>query len=236
MADVYGLFWRLAVVVEGPADPTTGYLCDIKHLDGLLRGPVAGSLQKCLGESPDFSLAAVARGLHRCWGLSDEDCPWPARPVRFEIGISPFTCLFVEAETENMVKLTQSFEFSAAHRLACVGLSDDENRKLFGKCSNSQGHGHNYVLEVTVAGVPADGRGTVTDLARLDRIVRERVIEPFDHRNLNVECSEFATLNPTVENIARVIWRRLSDAMEPGLLSGVRVWETPKTYAEYTGE
>ena len=135
-----------------------------------------------------------------------------------------------------MVLLTQSFEFSASHRLSCEGLTDEDNRRLFGKCSNPNGHGHNYVLEVTIAGDPDFRTGVVIDIAALDRIVGERVIEPLDHKNLNVECPEFASLNPTVENIARVIFRRLSDALGDRRLVSVRVWETPKTYAEYAGE
>src|SRR3990172_6552708 len=101
-----------------------------------------------------------------------------------------------------MIHLTQAFEFAAAHRLSCEGLSDAENQRLFGKCSNPHGHGHNYLLEVTVAGPADDRTGTLVDLARLDRTVRERIIDPFDHKNLNLECPDFARLNPTVENIA----------------------------------
>ena len=134
-----------------------------------------------------------------------------------------------------MMRLTQSFEFSAAHRLFCAELSDAENRRLFGKCSNPNGHGHNYVLEVTVCGTHGSDKGTVTDIGHIDRVVLERVIEPFDHKNLNLECPEFAQLNPSVENIARVIWDRLNGAFTGCRLASVRVWETPKTCAEYTG-
>ena len=135
-----------------------------------------------------------------------------------------------------MMRLTQSFEFSAAHRLFSAELSDAENRRLFGKCSNPNGHGHNYVVEVTVCGTNSADKGTVTDVGHIDRVVLERVIEPFDHKNLNLECPEFAQLNPSVENIARVIWDRLKGAFAGCRLASVRVWETPKTCAEYTGD
>ena len=133
-----------------------------------------------------------------------------------------------------MVRLTRSFEFSAAHRLYCEDFTDEENRRMFGKCSNPHGHGHNYVLEVTVGGTPEE-IGTVIDPPHLDEIVNERVIEPFDHKNLNVECDDFKALNPSVENIARAIWKRLEGVFEGCELVSVRVWETPKTYAEYAG-
>jgi len=154
--------------------------------------------------------------------------PSSLRLISADLRLSPFTRLTAGKETR-VVLLTQSYEFSASHRLSCVGLSDVENFQLFGKCSNPNGHGHNYLLEITVA---ADGAGIRSSLTDLDRKVKTYVIEPFDHKNLNLECSEFADLNPTVENIAQVIFDRLEKALTPLRLSSVRVWETAKTYAE----
>jgi 6-pyruvoyltetrahydropterin/6-carboxytetrahydropterin synthase len=153
-----------------------------------------------------------------------------------EFFVSPYARFFVSSGVGDMVGLTRSFEFSAAHRLGCPDLSDEENRRLFGKCSHPGGHGHNYVLEVTVRGTPSRETGLIVALSRLDAIVKARVVDAFDHKNLNVDCAEFAELNPTVENIARVIWRRLHGALDPVELAVVRVWETPKTCAEYSGE
>lgn len=134
-----------------------------------------------------------------------------------------------------MIRLTQSFEFAAAHRLYCPELDDQENQRLFGKCSNPNGHGHNYVLEVTVGGEPDEATGTIVDPPHFERTVNQRVIERFDHKHLNLDCAEFQSLNPSVENIARVIWDRLDGGFERCRLLGIRVWETPKTYAEYCG-
>ena len=134
-----------------------------------------------------------------------------------------------------MVRLTQSFEFSASHRLHSESLSEEQNQVVFGKCANPNGHGHNYVLEVTICGTPDEPSGTLTDLPRFERIVKERVIDRFDHKYLNLDCTEFRSLNPSVENIARVIWQRLEGALAPSTLASVRVWETPKTCAECTG-
>jgi 6-pyruvoyltetrahydropterin/6-carboxytetrahydropterin synthase len=96
------------------------------------------------------------------------------------------------------------------------------------------------VLEVTVIGEPGSQAGATgygaTNLPQLDRVVRERVIEPLDHKNLNAECSDFRSLNPTVENIARAIWRRLDGRFDHCRLFSVKVWETPKTCAEYNGD
>ena len=130
-----------------------------------------------------------------------------------------------------MVRLSQKFEFSASHRLHNPEFSEEENRRAFGKCNNPHGHGHNYELEVTIAAGP-DPNGIVMPVPDFERIVDQTIIRPFDHRNLNTEVAEFRSLNPTVENIAMVIYRTLKEAL-PGL-KRVRLWETPKTWAEYT--
>ncbi len=135
-----------------------------------------------------------------------------------------------------MVSMTYAFEFSAAHRLYCPDLSEEENRAVFGRCTNPNGHGHNYVVEVTLGGDPDAKTGTIIDLGKCESIVNETVIDRFDHNHLNEDCPEFKTQNPTVENITRVIHEKLKDAFSPVRLVRVRVYETPKTYAEYSGE
>jgi len=228
-------FWRLQALVQGPVDSGSGYLCDIKQIDGLLWENVVSKLREGNPQA-DAGLDALSRVTRDAFLDSARSCPPPAVLSWLRVCISPFTSLAVRRGDPNMICLTQSFEFSAAHRLSCPGFTEAENRRVFGKCSNPNGHGHNYVLEVTMGGAVDSTRGTIVDLPWLDRIVRERVIEPFDHRNLNLECPEFAALNPSVENIARVIWNRLRDGFDRGRLLSVRVWETPKTYAEYSGE
>lgn len=224
--------FTLRATVEGPVDPTTGYLCDIKRVDELLRVHVLPSLRNSLAEPGGLALAPrMIEAFTRVAGHG----PDGAKLVELELVVSPFLKLTVTAGAPTMVELTRSYEFAAAHRLTVPGWSDEDNRRTFGKCSNPHGHGHNYVVEVTVRGTPG-ADGLVAPLPLLDRVVRERVIEPFDHRNLNVECADFAALNPTVENIARAIWRRLDGAFAPARLARVRVWETPKTFADCAGE
>lgn len=134
-----------------------------------------------------------------------------------------------------MILLTQQFEFSAAHRLHNPDLSDDQNRKLFGKCNNPHGHGHNYLVDITI-GIDDSAYGDSINLvSELEATVRQHVIDRVDHRNLNVEIDEFASLNPTVENIAIVVWNWISNGRCPGILKNVRVYETPKTWADFSG-
>lgn len=231
-----GPFLLLRAEVEGPVDARTGYLFDIKQLEGLLRGPVVQQVRAAMQDQTGSFGARLARALQTSLRGDWPGLEGDAKLRAIEVGLSPYTRLRATTVDPTMIHLTQSFEFAAAHRLYCPQLSDEENRRMFGKCSNPHGHGHNYVLEVTLVGEPNDLTGTVIDLPTLDREVRRRVIEPLDHKNLNLECPDFAALNPTVENIARVIWTRLQPAFTACRLESVRVYETPKTCAEYCGD
>ncbi len=138
-----------------------------------------------------------------------------------------------------MVLLTRKADFSAAHFYWNDAWSEAENRRVFGKCANRQGHGHNYTLEVTVAGEVDPVSGFVVDLKLLKEIIEREVVRIYDHRHLNHEVPEFATAIPTTENIAIAIWRRLLPAFE-GTISGaklhrVRVYEMSDLFADYYG-
>lgn len=229
--DRFDPFWTLRVVVDGVPDARTGYVCDVRRLDTMLREVAAPILRERCEAEP--GPASIAPALRRAFEACATSCPEPTALCMISLSVSPFTRFEVHAKDDMMVRLTRSFEFSAAHRLYCADLSDEENERLFGKCSNPHGHGHNYVVDVTVGGTPDAATGTIIDLPAFDRVVRDTVIIPLDHRNLNVECPEFAELNPSVENIARVIFRRLEGVLDRGALLNIRVWETPKTYADY---
>ena len=120
--------------------------------------------------------------------------------------------------------------FNAAHQLYDPGLSDDENRRLFGKCANL--HGHNYVLEVVVAGQIDHASGYVLDLKTLSDIISTRVIRDVDHRNLNTDVPWLKGRIPTTENLAQAFWERLRPELPDGLLRSVRLWETDKNWAQ----
>jgi 6-pyruvoyltetrahydropterin/6-carboxytetrahydropterin synthase len=120
--------------------------------------------------------------------------------------------------------------FNAAHQLYNCDLSDDENRRLFGKCTNL--HGHNYVLEVVVAGQIDQGTGYVLDLKTLSDIISTQVIRDVDHRNLNTDVPWLNGRVPTTENLAQAFWERLQPELPGGLLRSVRVWETDKNWAQ----
>jgi 6-pyruvoyltetrahydropterin/6-carboxytetrahydropterin synthase len=134
--------------------------------------------------------------------------------------------------------ITRKVEFSASHVCRVPGLPEEENRRLFGPAANPRGHGHNYVVEVSVAGEPDAVTGMVMDLKELKEILTREIAEPYDHRFLNHETPPFDRVIPTPENIARDIWGRL----EPNVrgagrrLHAVRVYETPDLFVDYYGE
>ena len=134
--------------------------------------------------------------------------------------------------------ITRTVEFSASHVCRNPGLSDDENLKLYGFAANPHGHGHNYVVEVSLAGDPDPVTGMVLDLKELKEILNREVVGPYDHRFLNYEVPPFDRLIPTTENIACDIWRRIEPHLrgENRKLHSVRVYETPDLYVDYFGE
>lgn len=135
-----------------------------------------------------------------------------------------------------MILLTRKAEFSASHFYWNESWSEDENRRVFGKCSNRQGHGHNYTLEVTVQGNVDPTSGFVVDLKLLKDIMEREVVSVFDHRHLNHEVAEFKTMQPTTENIAIAIWRRLMNKIPNAKLHRVRVYEMQDLFADFYGE
>jgi 6-pyruvoyltetrahydropterin/6-carboxytetrahydropterin synthase len=134
------------------------------------------------------------------------------------------------------VRVTRRLHFSAAHRLGRADWSDAMNREVFGLCANSNWHGHNYEIDVTVEGSIDPDTGYVLDLKVLRDLVEERVIAHVDHRNLNVDVAWLDGLNPTTENLVVAIWRRIADRLPADItLTRLVLWETPRNSVEYTG-
>ncbi len=123
--------------------------------------------------------------------------------------------------------------FNAAHRLYNSEWTDEKNTDVFGKCSLPHYHGHNYDLEIKVTGEVSKKTGFVMDMKKLSDLVKERVIEKFDHKNLNLDTEEFKNLNPTAENIAIVIYNLLRTSVDENLDLHIRLYETPRNFVEY---
>jgi 6-pyruvoyltetrahydropterin/6-carboxytetrahydropterin synthase len=128
--------------------------------------------------------------------------------------------------------LTKVYHFSAAHRLNSKKYSDEENRRIFGKCNNPKGHGHDYYVEVKVTGNIDPDTGMIMNLGDLDRIMKE-IIDELDHTRLDIEIPYFREFTPSGENIVRYIWIRLQPKIDKGKLLHLKLWETSDNYFEY---
>ncbi len=221
-------YFALRVTLSGGPGARSGYLVNIKHVDAAVRGVAVPRVAARIAAGTFGGGGGVLAELFNA--LSDA---WP--PFRLEVlelALTPTLSLrLIESELP-MIRLNQTFEFAASHRLHDAQLSEEENRALYGKCNNALGHGHNYEVQVSVSVDPA---APPVDVATLERTVDESVIKPFDHKYLNAEVPEFADVNPSVENIAKAAYDRLKPRLaESGVrLASVTVWETPKTWCEY---
>lgn len=135
-----------------------------------------------------------------------------------------------------MVYITRRETFSASHRLFNPKFSNEENEKTFGKCSNPNWHGHNYVLEVVVAGKPNPETGFVLNISELKEIIKKHVLSKVDHKNLNIETDFMKGIIPSTENVAIAIWKVLIDKIPSGKLFAVKLSETENNFFEYRGE
>lgn len=222
----------LKCVVSGQPDADTGYICNVKVLDDLLRGIVTKHL------IPNFSSGDTAESmLQTIERLVVDNWQSDSKIETVSLHVSPELSYMITAEHESMVCLTQQFEFSAAHRLHCDKFTDDENKKFFGKCNNAEGHGHNYVVEVTIAAASDQMvNQQVIALHEFEAIVKREVIDRLDHKHLNRDIEYFAEVNPSVENISIAIWKWLDGKFDTARLKTVKVFETPKTWASYSGQ
>lgn len=237
--DEFSLFLTVEVAVTGQPDPVTGYLVDITAIDREVRRLVLDRLAPIIGPGlppppPARLLRWLAADLPAALGLTGG-----ARLAFVRILLHPYLSLTMHLSRPDRVTLRQSFEFAASHRLHCSEYDEATNRALFGKCNNPNGHGHNYRVEVAVEtrldSSPEGLDRPTLRLPQLESIVRREVIDRFDHRHLNSDTVEFATLNPSVENIAKTCHDVLVAplAAAGGTLQDVTVWETEKTACTY---
>jgi len=232
-----GCYLALRATVSGALNTSSQYLVNIKQIDATVREHGIPFIRErvlqdgALPAEAGSPAVLVAELLPRL----KPDAPGVVLE-ELALMVSPFLSYGCRTSELPMVRLSQKFEFSATHRLHNPKLSDDENCRIYGKCNNPNGHGHNYEVQVTLRGVP-DGSGVLVDVPAFERVVGEAVIDQLDHKNLNVEVTEFRDgLIPSVENIAMVIYRMLKPKFDgpKARLASVTVWETPKTWCEYS--
>lgn len=135
-----------------------------------------------------------------------------------------------------MLYITKKVQFSASHRLFNPTFTDEKNNEIYDKCNNYYGHGHNYVLEVTVKGLPNPETGYVIDLKKLKRIINETIVDKVDHKHLNFDVDFLKGAITSVENLAVIFWNLLKQEIKEAELYRIRIYETENSYVEYYGE
>jgi 6-pyruvoyltetrahydropterin/6-carboxytetrahydropterin synthase len=229
------IFLELSVEVTGPVDPATGFVVNVSEIDGNVREfavPIfAERIKKNFQAAKHIGLPEIAELLRFTWNLL-ADKFGTAKLSELSLKLNPFRKIAVNLKDLNMVYFSEKFEFAAMHKLWNDDFSEQQNLKVFGKCANPTGHGHNYVVEVTIQ-MPAyrnDFR-----IGDFEKIVDDEFIKLVDHKNLNADVDQFGKKNPTVENIVSLAWDRLIGKFGKAKLQRLSVWETDKTYCSYEG-
>lgn len=230
----HGHNYGLDVAVRGSVDASTGMVVNIKDIDAIARREVLAVYdgKSINDEVPGFderapSVETILLDIHR--RLADA-MPSECRLTALTLHETPLFRGELDATTMDLT-LTRTYEFAAAHRLDAPALSPERNIELFGKCNNAAGHGHNYVLEVTVGGAPDPASGMLCSLEELDSLVEALVVNRYDHKNLNEDLPEFAGKSTSSENVTLEIFRRLDGSL-PAELRKVRLSETARNLFE----
>lgn len=230
-----GRHYELDVACVGKPDAESGYLLNVKDFDAAVRRAAVPIIARACRERPETDPGALLPGIVVALR---EALPVSIARVRWRL--TPYHCVEMHADDTRTVLVRQRFELAASHRLHVASWSDERNRACFGKCNSPHGHGHNYIVEPCVAMPAPEGGSAVLDLAGLERLVVETIVDRFDHKHLNLDTEEFnerTGVIPSVENIARVfhglLERALREAVAGARLRSVTVWESERTSATY---
>ena len=228
------VFLELGVELAGEADPATGLIVNVSDIDKKVRAyavPLfAEKIRTSYRAASHIGYSELAELLKSTWEKLAEVFG-SAQLSKLSLKLNPFRTLAVDKADCAMVYFSEKFEFAAAHKLWNEQFSEQQNIEVFGRCANRAGHGHNYVVEVTVKW-PAGQDLRAKDF---EKVVYQGLIKPVDHKNLNEDVPEFKKTNPTVENIAVFAWNKLVGRFGNAALHCVTVWETDKTYSSFYG-
>lgn len=227
-----GLFFSLWVVLEGAVDGETGFVVNVSEIDKEVRRsavPVfAEKIREVYSKDQSLSILEICGILRLIWGKIRKKFG-PAEIKGVEVGLNPYRKVSIESEECGVFYFSEKFEFSAMHTLWNDKFSEDKNLEVFGKCANPAGHGHNYIIEVTIE-QESDEK---LEIKEFERIVDSEFIQITDHKNLNADLDEFKDRRATVENIAAFAWQKLEGKFGEAVLKGVKVWENDRTWCSY---
>lgn len=229
------LYFGLWVELVSELDEDTGFVVNVVDIDKAVRAyavPIFhDQIREHYANAEHISFTHLCDILKSVW-RELKDKFGSARLNEISLDLNPFRKMTTKTEACEMVHLSEKFEFAATHKLWNKDFSEQQNYQFFGKCANPNGHGHNYVVEVTVKKDVSEERFSV---GQFGKTVNENFIEKVDHKNLNVDVPVFSVKNPTVENIAVFAWDSLQGKFPYAQLECITAWESDKTFCSYYG-
>jgi len=235
-AEGLALFFSLWVELKGNANKDTGFVVNVADIDKIVREKAVGIFNDFVKNHTNGSFEQISQLLSKVWQKIEKDF-LPAKINGLAVELMPARKLGIKERGGKMLYFSEKFEFSASHTLWNKKFSDSENFKIFGKCANRAGHGHNYIVEVTIKKnqQSRDSNGAVS-VGGFERIVDKHFISVVDHKNLDADVKHFKKVNPTVENIAEFAFGSLKDKFKPFKLDCVTVWENDRTFCSYRAD
>ena len=228
------IYFSLWVDLASELDRDTGFVVNVSQIDQVVRWEVVPFFAQMIHETFQSrqtpTLISMARVLERSW-VAIENSFQPKVVTQLSLDLNPFRRITIQSSEAKMFIVSEKFEFSAMHQLWNDKFDEAKNFKVFGKCANPAGHGHNYILEVSVEKTTEsqdDGWHT-----EFEKDVKEQFLDLVDHKNLNVDVAEFKSLNPTVENLSLLAWQKLEKKLKNVKLHKVVIWENDRTYCSY---
>jgi 6-pyruvoyltetrahydropterin/6-carboxytetrahydropterin synthase len=240
----HGHNYTLEACVTGTLDPVDGMVVNITEVDRILKSEILCALHEkhLTYEVPAFANTPPTLENLLTFIAARFEAAFTHPTARLsKVTLWELPTLWATWERtkkeDEMLTLTRKLDFAASHRLHAPGLTDSENLEVFGKCNNPRGHGHNYGVEVTVAGTPDPVTGMLVDLEKLDTVLETEIMTRFDHKSLNDDVPELTGLNPTSEQLTLTIWDILKEKIPaPARLHKVVVQETERNFFEYDGK
>jgi len=233
--DGLSIFFELSVELSGSIDPATGFVVNVSEIDSNVREFVvpnfAERIKKNFQVAKHTGLPEIAELLRCTWNRLIGKFE-TAKLSKLSLKLNPFRKIAISSKDINMVYFSEKFEFAAMHKLWNDDFSEQQNLEVFGKCANPNGHGHNYIVEVTIQ-MPASRNDL--RIGDFEKIVDNELIQLVDHKNLNADVEQLSPKNPTVENIVSFAWNQLAGKFGKAKLHRVTVWENDKTYCSYEG-
>lgn len=229
-AEGLAFFFTLFVELKSEVNKDTGFVVNVAEIDKVVRSNVIDLFRDFVKKYKGTGFKGFAKLLGDAWQKIENDFTH-AKLNSLSLEFSPARKIIIKERTGDMLYFSEKFEFSSSHTLWNTKFSDDENFRIFGKCANKCGHGHNYIAEIIIK-----KQNTGFSIGDYEKIVDENFISVVDHKNLNVDVEYFKKANPTVENIAEFAFKNLKDKFAASELDSVTVWENDRTFCTYRAD